>query len=75
MITRKVQFDFYNAPGTVLLGSLTTSADSKSLLLSNAELIAILGSEMSFQLRARLVTDSDWWQVESEDNTLNVTKI
>jgi hypothetical protein len=76
MIARKIQLDFYDATGATLLGSTTVSADTRQLKLTNAELQALLGgSEINFMLKARIVTDADWWQVESEENSVIVTKI
>jgi hypothetical protein len=74
LLARSMVVDFYNASGTVLLGTTTTPAGSLSL--TNAELQTLLGgAEVSFQLRVRMRTRSDWWELDSATVTLLVTKL
>lgn len=71
---RLVILDFYNEAGDTLLGTTTTPAGE--LNLNNAELQVLLGgSEVSFTLSAKLRTISDWWEIDSEEITMTVTKV
>ena len=71
---RLVVLEFYNEDGDVLLGTTTTAAGE--LTVTNAALQTLLGgSEVSFMLVAKLRTISDWWEVDSEEISVNVTKV
>jgi hypothetical protein len=65
---------FYDATGVTLLGSLSTAASSATVL--NAALIAILGSEVTFQLTVEITSESHWWTLTSPVTPkLTVTKV
>jgi hypothetical protein len=58
-----------------LLGTQTIAAGVSTLTLSNAALVAILGSEISFNVRAKTRIDADYFIAESTPITLFVQKV
>ena len=73
VLIREVVLEFWNAAGSTLLGTILTPGGSRTL--TNAELIATLGSEVSFLLKAKLRTTRDFWMTETSSVNLSVTKI
>lgn len=73
LLRRTFQMDFYDAAGAVLLGS-TASAEA-SFTIGSATLAGLTGGAASFQFRARQRTVSDWWEIDTQPTTVNVTRV
>ncbi len=58
--------------GITLLDTLAIPGGTSTLALSNADLIAILGSEISFTLRAHTRISADWFTNESPTISISV---
>jgi len=75
LFTQSVRLSFYDATGVTLIDTLDVVL-GEFYALTNAALITILGSEVTFQLTAELVTEADWWTLSTEPTgKLLVTKI
>jgi hypothetical protein len=61
--------------GLNVLGTQTLADGVATLTLSNGQLVAILGSEVSFTLRAKTKVESDEWILYSANTDLFVRKV